>query len=97
MLLRKVGVVMENKDQGVVVSFADFKNKKIVADNLSRGRQPLYVSHLEGKISCSPNLNSASSQDFADRMQRIKSSLEKINRLMAELKKVSKEDENSNT
>jgi hypothetical protein len=43
-----------------------------------RGRQPLYKSH--------------GSSDFGDRMARIRASLERINMLMAELKKLSSDE-----
>ncbi len=79
-----------------VISFADAKRKKQSQDDLAKGRQPLYVSHLNGKLHGSPHLNSPKAEDFGDRMSRIKQSLEKINRLMVELKKVAK-SESENT
>lgn len=45
---------------------------------------PLHVSHLDGVVRGTPG---QSMEDFGDRMERIKSSMEKINNLMAELKK----------
>ena len=44
------------------------------------------MSHTTGKLHGSPYLNKADTDDFGDRMQRIKASLEKINSLMSELK-----------
>jgi hypothetical protein len=76
-----------------VVDLAAFRQKKNVEDELTRGgRNPLYVSHLTGKVTGSPHLKGPESPDFGDRLQRIRSSLEKINRLMSELKRMSTED-----
>jgi hypothetical protein len=74
-----------------IVNLTDFRNKKSLENDLARGRTPLYASHLEGKISGSPYLNK-NENDFGDRLQRIKTSLEKINKLMAELKNVTKDE-----
>jgi hypothetical protein len=76
----------ENKSKNVV-ELSSFRKKKETAEEFARGRSPLYVSHTSGKISGSKE--AASEDTFGDRYQRIKSSLEKINRLMAELKKIS--------
>ncbi len=46
------------------------------------------VSSINNLKVRSPYLNSRDSGDFANRMQRIRASLEKINSLMADLKKV---------
>lgn len=71
-----------------VVELSSFRKKKETAEEFARGRNPIYVSHDTGKISGSKNAKSEE-ENFGDRYQRIKSSLEKINRLMAELKKIS--------
>lgn len=76
----------ENKPKNVV-ELSSFRKKKETAEEFARGRNPLYVSHSTGKISASQD--GKSEDNFGDRYQRIKSSLEKINRLMAELKKIS--------
>jgi hypothetical protein len=77
-----------------VVDLASFRKRKEVADELTRGgRSPLYVSHLTGKVTGSPHMKRPESPDFGDRLQRIRSSLEKINRLMTELKKMSSDGE----
>ena len=76
----------ENKE-GKIVDLTAFRQKKEVADNLAQGRTPLYVSHLDGKVQGSPHLKRPEADDFGSRLQRIKSSLEKINLLMTELKK----------
>jgi hypothetical protein len=70
-----------------VVSLSNFRQKKTTDEELARGRKPLYVSHMTGKIS--DKESGESEQDFGDRLGRIKASLEKINKLMAELKKMS--------
>ncbi len=50
------------------------------------------LSVKNGKVVGSPHLKTPEhSDDFGDRMQRIRASLEKINQLMAELKANSKE------
>ena len=72
---------------GKLVDLTAFRQKKEVADNLANGRTPLYVSHLDGKVHGSPHLKRPDAEDFGSRLQRIKSSLEKINHLMTELKK----------
>ena len=77
-----------------IVDLASFRKKKEIGDELTRGgRKPLYVSHLSGKVTgMSPQVGRSDDQaDFGDRLQRIRSSLEKINRLMTELKKMSAE------
>lgn len=70
-----------------VLNLASYRQKKEAEDELSRGRIPLHVSHLDGKVKGSPHFRRPQTEDFGDRMQRIKTSLEKINQLMAELKK----------
>lgn len=69
-----------------VVDLSSFRKKKAAQEELARGRNPLYVSHLTGKVT--GHSQTAPSPDFGDRLQRIRSSLEKINRLMSELKKM---------
>ena len=74
-----------------VIDFTQFKEKKLLDDSLARGRTPLYLSHLDGKVrGKSPHFKRPSDEDMGDRMQRIKTSLEKINYLMNELKKSGK-------
>lgn len=50
------------------------------------GRTPLYVSHIDGTVKANPHYKKAT-EDYAERVVRIKESLERINRLMAELKR----------
>jgi len=47
------------------------------------------MSHLDGKVKGSPHLSRPEAEDFGDRLQRIRNSLEKINSLISELKKMS--------
>ncbi len=80
-----------------VINFAEAKAKKQIKEDLAQGRQPLYISHLDGKLKGSPHLNGAhlnagEHDDFGDRLGRIKTTLEKINRLMSELRRTSKEE-----
>ena len=77
-----------NGNKSQVVDLAAFRQKKEITDNLARGRNPLYVSHADGKVTGSPHLKRPEAPDFGDRLQRIRTSLEKINSLMSELKKV---------
>lgn len=102
-LLMKAGVVMNevsskisvSESESKVVDLGSFKRKKEIAAELGQGRTPLYVSHLDGKLKGSPHLKSpgetsgTETSDFGDRLQRIRMSLEKINSLMFELKKMS--------
>ena len=75
-----------------VVSLDQFKQSKKVKENLARGRDPLYMSHRTGKISGHSDLHR--SEDFGDRVSRIRASIEKINDLMKELKRMSERDKN---
>lgn len=75
-----------------VVSLDSFRSKRKFDDEVGRGRTPLHVSHLDGKIKGSPHLKRPDAEDFGNRMQRIKMSLEKINKLMSDLKNKSRED-----
>ena len=61
---------------GDVVNIKSLLDKKKLKEDLSNGRQPLYASHL-------------GNEDFGDRLLRIRTSLERINQLMSELKKTS--------
>jgi hypothetical protein len=87
-------VAMENESTPVVskvVDFKSFKEKKTMDRDLARGRKPLYVSHTNGNVSS--NKEGASKDgtgaDFGDRLVKIRSSLDRINQLMTELKKLS--------
>ncbi len=94
-LLLKAGVVMSSEssstENGKVVNITEFRQKKKVTEELSRGRNPLFVSHMDGKVAGSPHFKKPDAADFGDRIQRVRASLEKINRLMAELKKLSQD------
>jgi hypothetical protein len=85
----------ENTKDAKVIDFSTFRRKKSEEQDLTRGRnKPLYVSHNESKItSMSPSDSSVKTEDFGDRVSRIKASLERINSLMAELKKMSTQDQ----
>ena len=65
------------------------KEKKDLEASLAGVRTALFVSHLDGKVTGSP------SEDFGDRIQRIRTSLEKINKLMAELKQDGRKNDDS--
>jgi hypothetical protein len=76
-----------------VVDLKNFKRTRELETQIGRGRTPLHVSHIDGKVKGSPHLKTQETDDFGDRMQRIRSSLEKINQLMADLKNTSRPKE----
>ena len=76
-----------------VVDLKNFKRARELETQIAKGRTPLHVSHIDGKVKGSPHLRTQESDDFGDRMQRIRTSLEKINQLMADLKTTSKSKE----
>ena len=76
-------------DSGQIVSLSEFRNKKSLEKELAGERTPLYVSHLDGKLKGSPHFKRGDAEDFGDRLTRIRASLERINQLMAEIKKTS--------
>ena len=84
-----------------IVDLASFRKKKEIDQELARGgRRPLYVSHMTGKVTGqNPEAGGQNDTqaDFGDRLQRIRSSLEKINRLMSELKKMSTDSQPAST
>lgn len=63
-----------------IVNISEFRKQKTTYKN----RKPLYVSHVTGKVT-------ADVQGFDERINRIRSSLERINKLMADLKHVSEQ------
>ena len=82
------------KEESGVIDLASFRKKKETQSELARGRQPLYVSHLTGKIDSKEQSQGEAEDpaDFGDRLQRIRTSLDKINRLMSELKRMSTDE-----
>jgi len=92
-----MSVSYENEVPAVskIVEFAVFKKKRETKDALARGRKPLYVNHAEGSITGSSKANplAANSEDFADRLVKIRGSLDRINQLMSEIKKLSVRNE----
>lgn len=66
-----------------VISFYRKRKQKQTAETISRGRIPLSISH--GKVFGTEQGDS----EFTERMARIRTSLEKINSLMTELKQSS--------
>ena len=75
-----------------VVDLSSYRSKKMAEEAIAHGRVPLCQTHLSEKLSSSPYLRGDKSEDsLAERIMRIKSSLEKINLLMTELKKNMKE------
>ena len=52
---------------------------------LSRGRRPLHISYLNGKVTGSPHFNQPDVADFNKRMRKIQKSLERVRELMDHL------------
>ena len=81
-----------NSQDKKVVDLGSYRNKKMVEESIARGRVPLCNTHLGDKVKTSPHMKNEKGEDtLAERIVRIKASLEKINGLMAELKKNMKE------
>ena len=85
------GKISKSGTAATVVDLQAFRSRKIVEDSLVRGRRPLYKSHsplyrnaLDG--------NSDQLSDFSEKITRIHSSLDKINALMRDLRKLSSQD-----
>lgn len=81
-----------NSTDKKVLDFSAFKKKQEINSEFSRARKPLYVNSEDGRISGSAEgakSDLSSTEDFGDRMQKIRSSLDRINSLMADLKKLS--------
>lgn len=74
-----------------VIDFTAFKSKQDFSNELTRGRKPLFVDHDTGKISGTSDgtKHLPAQDDFGDRLFKIRASLERINSLMADLKKLS--------
>ncbi len=77
--------------QNNVIDLNRFRDKKKHQNEVNGGRKPLFVSHVEGVIKGSPHLSRPDAEQFGSRIERIKQSLEKINMLMAELRKQSED------
>ena len=83
---------VENQPQSKVVDLTQFKKKKDVEREVARSRKPLYVDHHEGRISGRSDKRQAQQENnehFGDRLTKIRSSIDRINQLMAEIKKLS--------
>lgn len=76
---------MEN-DQGII-SLVDFKRKKQENQLDTNG---LFVTRLNGKLSASGYRKEPSEEALDERLTRIRASLEKINTLMEQLKRLEK-------
>lgn len=70
---------------GDVVSLKDYKKSK---EFTVEGRIPLYISHSTGKISGKPG---EVLPDLKNRIERIRESLDNMNRILAELKAMQRE------
>lgn len=76
---------------GKVLDLGTFRKKRETNSEFAPSRQPLYSSHLSYTPDKMSGKRRTPSQDadFGDRLNRIRASLDKINRLMGELKKMS--------
>jgi hypothetical protein len=66
--------------KATVVDLASFRNKKIAHESFSGNRKPLGATHKAEE----------GSGTLPERLQKIKSSLDRINRLMQDLKSLEK-------
>lgn len=71
-----------------VISINKNKHPDASEGVMSPNRKPLYVRNKDGSVSGSPHMK-GKSEDFGDRVSRIRASLDRINILMGELKKMS--------
>lgn len=71
-----------------IIDLTSFRKSKALEEELAKGRTPLYLSHLKGRVTGNPHLNGTHTDGFGDRITRIRKSLERINALMTELKKM---------
>ena len=80
-----------NQPTSKVISFNAYKNKDSINSEFSHSRKPLYVNTDDGRISGNPEVavQGAQEGDLGDRLHKIRSSLDRINALMADLKKLS--------
>ena len=73
-----------------IVDLTQFRKTKQTQVDLARGRKPLYLSHNTKNVAGDKSgFQLKQDGTFAERLVRIRSSLEKINNLMEELKKMS--------
>jgi hypothetical protein len=86
----------ETVKKSKILDFSAFKNKQDINNEFSRSRKPLFVNPDKGMISgvTSQVQPTQTSEDFGDRLHKIRSSLERINTLMADLKKLSTNRDN---
>ena len=77
-----------------IVEISAFKKKRDTKEQIARSRKPLYVNSSEGTISdiSKSSKVEAKAEDFGDRLVKIRGSLDRINQLMAEIKKLSVRD-----
>jgi hypothetical protein len=78
-----------NPPTSKIISFSAYKNKEAINSEFSHSRKPLYVNTDNGRISGSPESAIKGEGDLGDRIHNIRSSLDRINALMADLKKLS--------
>ena len=85
----------ENQNGGKVVDLNLFKQKKELSRELAPGRKPLYLDQKSGTIQRDPSSPTGDSENsnFGERLQRIRSSLDRIHSLMTELKGLSAKDQ----
>lgn len=88
-----MSAVNGNNESGKVLDLASYRQKKDVAAELGHGRKPLYLDQSTGMIRKSPETAEGQQHpDFGERLQRIRSSLDRINSLMSELRTLAQKD-----
>ena len=85
----KLSIQYKNSDD--INNSGVIKNKDSINSEFSHSRKPLYVNTDDGRISGNPEVavQGAQEGDLGDRLHKIRSSLDRINALMADLKKLS--------
>jgi hypothetical protein len=81
--------ISQSESKAKVVDFGAFKKKRDVKEEVARSRKPLYVNSSEGSISGMNPSQKQGKEDFAERLTKIRGSLDRINQLMTEIKKLS--------
>jgi hypothetical protein len=66
-----------------VINLNLYKQKKKLNSEIAKNRTPLYVSHIDSKVS-----GNLTEDTFIDRITRIRNALDKINKLLQETKNV---------
>lgn len=69
-----------------IINLAEYVKSKNINKEFANERKPLYVSYNEGKIT-----GDKSAETLGDRLKRIRTTLDKINDIMVDLKRLAAE------